>query len=126
ISSTDFVDIGGRRLEYRWIDGDRAAPALVFLHEGLGCVELWRGFPAAVAGATGWRALVYSRAGYGRSDPVTEPRTPRYMHDEALDVLPALLEHLGVTAPVLVGHSDGASIAVIAAGAGGLSTTGLV
>jgi pimeloyl-ACP methyl ester carboxylesterase len=90
-----------------------AEPALVFLHEGLGSVELWRDFPERLAAQTGRRALLYSRAGHGQSDVPDEPRTPRFMHDEALDVLPALLRRHGIERPVLVGHSDGASIALI-------------
>jgi pimeloyl-ACP methyl ester carboxylesterase len=90
-----------------------AEPALVFLHEGLGSVALWRDFPDRLAEATGRRALVYSRAGHGDSPVPEQPRTPRFMHDEALDVLPALLEEHGIEKPVLVGHSDGGSIALI-------------
>ncbi len=94
-----------------------AEPALVFLHEGLGSVALWRDFPARLAEATGRRALLYSRAGHGRSDVPPVPRTPRFMHDEALDVLPELLRVAGIENPVLVGHSDGGSIALIHASA---------
>jgi pimeloyl-ACP methyl ester carboxylesterase len=94
-------------------------PTLVFLHEGLGSIGLWRTFPADVRAALGGAAtLVYSRHGYGRSVVVPEARTVDYMHREALDALPALLRQLGVAQPVLVGHSDGASIALIHAGAG--------
>jgi pimeloyl-ACP methyl ester carboxylesterase len=110
------VDVGGRRIECRWIDGDPDRPALVFLHEGLGSVALWRDFPARVAEASGRRVLVYSRFGHGASDPPDTPRTPRFMHDEALDVLPALLERFDLRDPILVGHSDGGSIALIHAG----------
>jgi pimeloyl-ACP methyl ester carboxylesterase len=88
-------------------------PALVFLHEGLGSVALWREFPERLADATGRRALVYSRAGHGFSEVPDEPRTPRFMHEEALDVLPGLLAEFGIERPVLVGHSDGGSIALI-------------
>jgi pimeloyl-ACP methyl ester carboxylesterase len=88
-------------------------PALVFLHEGLGSVALWREFPERLADATGRRALVYSRAGHGFSEVPEEPRTPRFMHEEALDVLPGLLAEFGIERPVLVGHSDGGSIALI-------------
>jgi pimeloyl-ACP methyl ester carboxylesterase len=88
-------------------------PALVFLHEGLGSVALWREFPERLANATGRRALVYSRAGHGFSEIPDEPRTPHFMHEEALDVLPGLLAEFGIERPVLVGHSDGASIALI-------------
>jgi pimeloyl-ACP methyl ester carboxylesterase len=91
---------------------------LVFLHEGLGSISLWRDFPAKVAAATGWQALVYSRQGYGASDPIPGERGVGYMHDEAEIVLPALLEGLQIGNPVLIGHSDGGSIALIHAGAG--------
>jgi pimeloyl-ACP methyl ester carboxylesterase len=91
----------------------------VFLHEGLGSAGLWRDFPGRVAEAVGRpTTLVYSRLGYGRSAPVALPRPVRYMHDEALEALPSLLDETGIDRPVLVGHSDGASIALIHAGAG--------
>jgi len=115
-----FVDCAGHSLEYEWV-GDAAAPApaLVFLHEGLGSIRQWRDFPAQVARATGRRALVYSRYGYGQSEVLREARAGvRFMHREALEALPALLATLGIERPVLVGHSDGASIALIHAGAG--------
>jgi pimeloyl-ACP methyl ester carboxylesterase len=118
------ADIGGASIEYELEEG--AAPPLVFLHEGLGSVELWRGFPAAVRAATGRKTLVYSRAGHGRSSVVRTPREPRYMHDEALDVLPEVIDRFGLEAPVLIGHSDGASIAIIYAGAGLGPVAGLV
>jgi pimeloyl-ACP methyl ester carboxylesterase len=114
---TDFVTAGGRELEYRWAgSGPAAAPCLVFLHEGLGSVSLWRDFPDRLASATGLRALVFSRSGYGRSEPATLPRPVRYMHEEALTVLPELLAQLEIGRHLLVGHSDGASIALIHAG----------
>lgn len=91
-------------------------PVLVFLHEGLGCVRMWRDFPDRVCVATGLPGLVWSRRGYGSSTPCTAPRTVRFMHDEAIDVLPALLDVLGISRPILIGHSDGASIALIHAG----------
>ena len=99
------------KLEVQELEG--AEPALVFLHEGLGSLGLWRDFPDRVARATGRRALVYSRAGHGQSDLPDEDRTPEFMHEEALDVLPGLLENAGIENPVLVGHSDGGSIALI-------------
>jgi pimeloyl-ACP methyl ester carboxylesterase len=102
-------------LELRELSGDE--PALVFLHEGLGSVELWREFPDRLATDTGRRALIYSRAGHGHSDIPDAPRTPRFMHDEALGVLPELLREHGIERPILVGHSDGASIALIHASA---------
>jgi len=114
-----FVTVQGRRLEYRRIASVRPdRPTLVFLHEGLGSVSLWRDFPSRVAAATGCGAVVYSRYGYGRSDRLERPHRVDYMHREALDVLPELLEKLGVDDPLPVGHSDGASIAIIYAGAG--------
>jgi pimeloyl-ACP methyl ester carboxylesterase len=91
-------------------------PALVFLHEGLGSVALWRDFPDRVAAASGRRALVYSRFGHGASDLPVRPRDAGFMHAEAIEVLPALLERFGLREPVLVGHSDGGSIALIHAG----------
>ena len=121
---TRFLEVAGRRLEYAWHGpGPEAAPTLVFLHEGLGCVRLWRDFPARLAAATGLGAFVYSRWGYGLSDPVALPRSVRYMHDEALEVLPQVLAAAGIGDSVLVGHSDGASIALI--WAGGTSAPGL-
>jgi len=114
-----FLAVGGRRLEYAWHGPPpEEAPTLVFLHEGLGCVSLWRDFPARLADATGWGALVYSRAGYGRSDPAPLPRPVTFMHEEGLRVLPEVLDAAGVRDAVLVGHSDGASIAMIHAGSG--------
>ena len=121
------VDIHGRRIEYRMVPGDAAArPTLVFLHEGLGSVALWRDFPVKVAKRLGARALVYSRFGYGQSDGLLAKNTPRFMHKEALDVLPGLLDRLGVERPLLIGHSDGASIALIHAAASGRPVHGLV
>jgi pimeloyl-ACP methyl ester carboxylesterase len=109
----------GHRLEHAWYGPppDRA-PTLVFLHEGLGSVAGWRDFPERLAERTGLGALVYSRWGYGASDPITPPRSLRYMHDEALGTLPEVLEQTGVRDAVLVGHSDGGSIALIFAGSG--------
>ena len=101
-------------------------PTLVFLHEGLGSVSLWRDFPRAVAEATGCPALAYSRQGYGRSDPVALPRPLSFMHDEARTALPALLAAAGIEDAILVGHSDGASIAIIYAGENGAKLHGLV
>jgi pimeloyl-ACP methyl ester carboxylesterase len=126
---------GGRevRLEYRWVGcDDRRAPLLVFLHEGLGSASMWRDFPARLCGAGGWRGLVYSRPGYGRSTPRRhdERWRPQYMHEQALDVLPQFLAAVGVDAaadpPWLFGHSDGASIALIYAAAYPRQLAGLV
>jgi pimeloyl-ACP methyl ester carboxylesterase len=107
----------GRSINYQWIDGASGMPTLVFLHEGLGSIGQWRDFPAKVVAATGCRALVYDRYGYGQSDVLAEAkRTVRFMHDEALRALPDLLQALKVERPILIGHSDGASIALIYAG----------
>jgi len=111
------LEVKNRLLEYAW-HGPRAdrAPTLVFLHEGLGCVATWKEFPARVAAETGYGALVYSRAGYGSSDPCELPRPVRFMHDEALTILPAVLNALEIRETILIGHSDGGSIALIHAG----------
>ncbi|AKU14512.1 putative lactonase [Azoarcus sp. CIB] len=123
------VLIGGKRLEYVRLPSSHpreGAPAIVFLHEGLGSVSMWRDFPQKVADATGCEAIVYSRAGYGRSDPAELPRTTRYMHDEGLKVLPAFLDALQLDRPILLGHSDGGSIALICAGGTGTPLAGVV
>jgi pimeloyl-ACP methyl ester carboxylesterase len=111
------IRLADHQLEYAWHGpGPDQAPALVFLHEGLGCVATWRDFPERVAAATGCGALVYSRAGYGDSDPYELPRTVRFMHDEALITLPQVLDAFEIREAILVGHSDGGSIALIHAG----------
>jgi len=92
------------------------APTLVLLHEGLGCIALWRDFPARLAEATGCGVFAYSRQGYGRSDPCPLPRPLDYMNGEAVRVLPEVLDGIGLRRGVLVGHSDGASIAALHAG----------
>ncbi len=110
-----FIQAGGHRLEYEWAGiGAADAPVIVMLHEGLGSVALWRDFPRQVHQATGLRVLVYSRWGYGKSEPITEfPHGTDYMHREALAALPDLLRGLGIEKPLLLGHSDGGSIALI-------------
>ena len=110
--------VEGHRLEVERLAGESdRGPTLVFLHEGLGCIALWRDFPRRLVAETGCGAVVFSRYGYGRSDPFGEPRTVRYMHDEAARSLPALLDRLAIEEPLLVGHSDGASIALLYASA---------
>lgn len=105
---------GGSAIELLEIPArDPEAPAVVLLHEGLGSVGLWRDFPQALAAATGARTIAFSRHGHGRSDPPSTPRTPRFMHEEAREVLPEVLRAVDADDPVLVGHSDGASIALI-------------
>jgi pimeloyl-ACP methyl ester carboxylesterase len=121
------ANAAGHSLNYEWIGSGKAGdpgvkagdPVLVFLHEGLGSIRQWRDFPARVAEATSCRALVYDRYGYGQSDVLQEKkRTTRFMHDEALQALPEILTGLKIENPILIGHSDGASIALIHAGAG--------
>jgi pimeloyl-ACP methyl ester carboxylesterase len=112
-----FIAVAGQRLECRRCGEARSdGLGLILLHEGLGSVSLWRDFPDRLAVATGLPVLVYSRAGYGRSSPVPLPRPLSYMHDEARDVLPGVIAASGFSRPLLVGHSDGASIAAIHAG----------
>lgn len=123
----DFVTVQDHRLEYELIPAvDATAPVLVLLHEGLGSLAMWRDFPRQVAAATGCPALVYSRYGYGHSDPLQEARRPQFMHDEGLHTLPALLDRLGIEKPILLGHSDGASIAIIFAGGTDRPLSGLI
>lgn len=125
------ITLEGIRLEIEAIEGPAQRAPLVFLHEGLGSVAMWqqrgRHWPSELCQATGRAGWVYSRRGYGQSDPVADVRgaprwqggwhigrhEPDYMHHEAWEVLPALLEQLGVAQPVLVGHSDGATIALL-------------
>ncbi len=120
------LDLNGLRLEYEWIRGDDTVAPAVLLHEGLGSVGMWRDFPSQLAQVTGRRVLAYSRQGYGGSSRLSKPRAVTYMHDEALEVLPAFLDALGVASPLLIGHSDGASIALIHAGGSGRSVSGVV
>ncbi len=102
-------------IEYRRIDGDAEAPVMVFLHEGLGSVALWKDFPDRLCERLGMRGLIYSRPGYGRSTPRAKDEhwSPDFMHRQACEVLPALLKTLGIERPWLFGHSDGGSIALL-------------
>jgi pimeloyl-ACP methyl ester carboxylesterase len=120
------IAIDGCRLEVRTLPGDAAKPWLVFLHEGLGSVSLWRDFPDKLVRRLGCRALIYSRRGYGASDGLAGPRTPSFMHDEARHVLPRLCAAFGIERPLLIGHSDGASIALIRAADAPDDVAGLV
>lgn len=117
LADQGFLDIDGARLEYRMV-GPRpeAAPSLVLLHEGLGCVAVWGDFPEKLAAATGLGVFAYSRQGYGQSSKAKLPRTVRFMHEEANEVLPKVLEAIGFRRGLLIGHSDGGSIAAIYAG----------
>ena len=105
--------VADRRIEGVELAGDPDRRPLVLLHEGLGSVGLWHGFPEALQAAIGRRVLAFSRFGHGRSEPPPRPRTPAFFHEEAFDVLPVLLAEHDAGAPVLIGHSDGGSIALI-------------
>ena len=128
------IDWAGRTvsIEHQWITGPKAAPLIVFLHEGLGSVSMWKDFPLRVCIAAGCSGLVYSRPGYGRSTPraAEEVWQPDFMHRQAREVLPALLRALGIDAqadrPWLLGHSDGASIALLYAAAFPQNVAGLI
>jgi pimeloyl-ACP methyl ester carboxylesterase len=117
LADDGFLEIGASRLEFKMI-GPRPdeAATFVLLHEGLGSVGLWGDFPMRLADATGLGVFAYSRAGYGRSSPSAIPRLVTFMHEEARDVLPHVLEAIGLHCGILLGHSDGASIAAIYAG----------
>lgn len=126
-----YVEVDGKRLEYAcWAPSSPVAlsstmPVIVLLHEGLGAISMWRDFPAALSQATGCQVMAYSRAGYASSD-VGPARQIDYLHHEGQVVLPRLLTTLGIEKPVLFGHSDGASIALLCAGGGGVALTGIV
>jgi pimeloyl-ACP methyl ester carboxylesterase len=114
-----FVRACGRNLEYQLIPAHQInRPTLVLLHEGLGSITMWRDFPARLAAETGCRTLVYSRYGYGQSDVLEASFAPDFMHREAREALPEVLAALEIENPVLVGHSDGASISLLHAGSG--------
>lgn len=111
-----FTEVCGRRIEYLRLEPKRPTVprhTLVFLHEGLGSVSMWRGFPQQLVDITGLPGLVYSRYGHGQSEPLHEPRDIDYQHVEARKALPELLGNLGIASPLLFGHSDGASIALM-------------
>ena len=117
LSDTGFLDVSGQTLEYRMI-GPRPhdAPTLVLLHDGLGCAATWESFADRLAADTGAGVFAYSRAGYGRSSKAVLPRPVSYMREEALTVLPKVLDAVGFRRGLLIGHGDGASIATIYAG----------
>ena len=115
---SSFVTVLGTALEILQLPGPPDRPTLVFLHEGLGSVALWRQWPQQLCSRLGCAGLVYSRQGYGRSQARQDVRgagrlQPDYMHHEALQVLPALLQALDIAKPVLIGHSDGGTIALL-------------
>ena len=110
-----YLDFASGRLFYRQFHShnDTQRPTLVFLHDALGSVEQWKSFPETLCAATGLNGLVFDRLGHGKSDPNMSSRAPQYMHDEALDVLPVVLKSMEIEKPILIGHSDGGSIALI-------------
>jgi len=122
------LPVSGGTLETAWWGpGPHDAPTLVLLHEGLGCVELWRDVPARLASATGWGVFAYSRFGYGQSDLTSLPRPMNYMQQEAQVVLPQVLRNAEIRQAILIGHSDGGSIAAVYAGNIGAETpTGVI
>ncbi len=125
--STRTYEIAGCRLDVLLLpEMTSGGPTLVMLHEGLGSVGLWRDLPQRLHERTGCAVMAYSRKGNGFSSTLDGPRQPRYMHDEALEVLPALLERARIERPLLIGHSDGGSIALIYAGAFPDRAAGLV
>jgi len=117
LSPQGFLDLPPLRLEYRMV-GPRPgeAPTLVLLHEGLGSAGMWGDFPEKLAAATGTGVFAYSRVGYGHSTPATLPRSLDFMHVEAREILPRLLDAIGFREGLLVGHSDGGSVAAIYGG----------
>jgi len=112
-TETGFAGIADHAIEFERYGGDASLPTIVLLHEGLGSVAMWRDFPAHLASVIGTGVIAYSRRGYGASSPRAAAYEPDYMHREARETLPALLDYWGLDRPVLVGHSDGASIALI-------------
>jgi pimeloyl-ACP methyl ester carboxylesterase len=119
----EYLDVEGQRIECQWFNSDVIeGPTLVFLHHGLGCVTTWRDFPEKICKSAGLRGFVYSRTGYGGSVGVELPRPVNYLNDEAENVLPKVLAAAGITDYVLLGHSDGGSMAMIHAGTPGAMT----
>jgi pimeloyl-ACP methyl ester carboxylesterase len=124
--SPRYVEVDGK-LECLDLPATRPGrPEVLLLHEGLGSVSMWRDFPRRLAEATGCRVIAYSRHGFGRSSPRTRPWTPRFVHEEALEVMPALREAMAIDRPVLLGHSTGASMALVHAGAGHWPVAGVI
>lgn len=110
-----FITVHSHRISMKWIYGETSpvSPVLVFLHEGLGSITMWRDFPEQICTETGLTGVVYDRPGHGDSDPLPQHRTPGYLHDEALKYLPLFLEKNSIDKPLLIGHSDGGSIALL-------------
>ncbi len=114
---SEFLTIGSRQIEVQWHrEGEKGFPTLIFLHEGLGCIKMWKDFPYRLSRKTGCPALVFSRLGYGASDPSPIPWKINFMHKEGLHFLPFLLHETKIKNHILIGHSDGGSIGIIYAG----------
>jgi len=114
---TDFLKLNSKRIEIQWHGkGEKNRPTLIFLHEGLGCTRMWKDFPEKLSQKTGCPALIYSRFGYGSSDPCPLPWKINFMHNQALRILPDLIKKTGIKTYILVGHSDGGSIGIIFSG----------
>lgn len=124
--TASFVEVPGGRLETLDLPGRGPSPELLLLHEGLGSVSMWRDFPARLAERTGARVIAYSRHGFGRSAPRTWPYAVRFMHEEAEETIPALRRAMGIERPLLVGHSTGASMALLHAAADRRGVVGVV
>jgi pimeloyl-ACP methyl ester carboxylesterase len=126
-----YEQAAGNRLRIKRIEpldtpdaGDR--PTLVFLHEGLGCIELWRDFPEVLCASTSLRGLVYERKGYGGSDRLSGPWPEDYLIQESSKDLPELLTACGIDDAILIGHSDGGTIALIMAALNGDRVRGII
>lgn len=114
---TDFLTIQSKKVEIQWFNkGIKDRPCLIFLHEGLGCAAMWKDFPALVSQKTTCPALVFSRFGYGRSDPAPLPWKLNFMHNEAIKILPEVITAASIKEYILIGHSDGGSIGIIFSG----------
>ena len=125
----DFLTVQSRRIEYECLSANKPeanSPTIVMLHEGLGSNAMWRDFPQQVADSTGSEVVVYSRYGYGKSDAIETGYSPDFMHKEALESLPDLLDQLNIQKPILFGHSDGGSIALIHAGGTNRDLSGVI
>jgi len=125
----DFLTVQSRRIEFVRLQAKKTnpnSPAIVMLHEGLGSIAMWRDFPQQVADATGCEVVLYSRYGYGKSAPIEKSHAADFMHREALESLPDLLDQLTIRKPILFGHSDGGSIALIHAGGAHRELAGVI
>lgn len=115
---SDILSVAGKKFEVRWINAEKKSdrPVLVYLHEGLGSLKLWKDFPDTLCRACQCPGFVFSRLGYAGSDPIALPRKITYLHREALDILPRVVKAAGILDHIIIGHSDGGSIGLIYAG----------